>query len=40
MRSGDFDTYLSIGQVVDGRYQEVEKNDDADGWYLATNMRS
>jgi Caspase domain len=31
MTSGDFDTYLSIGQVVDGRYREVEKNDDADG---------
>jgi len=31
MSSGDFDTYLSIGQVVDGRYVEVEKNDDADG---------
>jgi hypothetical protein len=31
MTSGDFDTYLSIGQVVDGRYVEVEKNDDADG---------
>jgi hypothetical protein len=31
MSSGDFDTYLSIGQVVDGRYQELEKNDDADG---------
>jgi hypothetical protein len=31
MTSGDFDTYLSIGQVTDGRYSEVEKNDDADG---------
>ena len=31
MTSSSFDTYLSIGQVVDGRYQEVEKNDDADG---------
>lgn len=31
MSSADFDTYLSIGQVVDGRYVEVEKNDDADG---------
>jgi uncharacterized caspase-like protein len=31
MTSGDFDTYLSIGQVVDGRWNEVEKNDDADG---------
>jgi uncharacterized caspase-like protein len=31
MTSGDFDTYLSIGQVVDGRYAEVEKNDDGDG---------
>jgi uncharacterized caspase-like protein len=31
LSSGDFDTYLSIGQVVDGRYVEVDKNDDADG---------
>jgi len=31
MTSGDFDTYLSIGQVTDGRYAEVEKNDDGDG---------
>lgn len=31
MTSSAFDTYLSIGQVVDGRYHEVEKNDDADG---------
>jgi uncharacterized caspase-like protein len=31
MSSADFDTYLSVGQIVDGRYVEVEKNDDADG---------
>jgi uncharacterized caspase-like protein len=31
MTSGAFDTYLSIGQVVDGRYREVANNDDADG---------
>jgi uncharacterized caspase-like protein len=31
MSSGAFDTYLSIGQVVDGRYREVANNDDADG---------
>lgn len=31
MSSGAFDTYLSIGQVVDGRYREVASNDDADG---------
>lgn len=31
LSSGDFDTYLSVGQVVDGRYREVASNDDADG---------
>ncbi|WP_420127617.1 caspase family protein [Longimicrobium sp.] len=31
MTSGAFDTYLSIGQVVDGRYREVANNDDGDG---------
>lgn len=31
LTSSAFDTYLSIGQVVDGRYQELDKNDDADG---------
>lgn len=31
MTSSAFDTYLSIGQVVDGRYQELDKNDDGDG---------
>ncbi|HEX2079471.1 MAG TPA: caspase family protein [Longimicrobium sp.] len=31
MSSSAFDTYLSIGQVVDGRYREVANNDDADG---------
>lgn len=30
LSSSAFDTYLSVGQVVDGRYQEVEKNDDID----------
>jgi hypothetical protein len=31
MSSSAFDTYLSIGQVVDGRYREVGNNDDGDG---------
>lgn len=31
MSSSAFDTYLSVGQVVDGRYREVASNDDADG---------
>jgi uncharacterized caspase-like protein len=31
MTSSAFDTYLSIGQVVDGRYREVANNDDGDG---------
>ncbi|HEU4883387.1 MAG TPA: caspase family protein [Longimicrobium sp.] len=31
LTSGAFDTYLSIGQVVDGRFREVANNDDADG---------
>lgn len=31
MTSSAFDTYLSIGQVVDGRYREVGSNDDAEG---------
>lgn len=31
MTSGAFDTYLSIGRVVDGAYREVGNNDDADG---------
>jgi hypothetical protein len=31
MTSSAFDTYLSVGQVVDGRYREVASNDDADG---------
>jgi hypothetical protein len=31
MTSSAFDTYLSIGQVTDGRYQEVANNDDGDG---------
>ena len=31
MSSGAFDTYLAIGQVVDGRFRELANNDDADG---------
>jgi|GEM_PF-5028859 len=31
LSSSAFDTYLSIGQVVDGRYREVASNDDANG---------
>ncbi|HVH13612.1 MAG TPA: caspase domain-containing protein [Longimicrobium sp.] len=31
MTSSAFDTYLSIGEIVDGRYNELERNDDADG---------
>lgn len=31
MSSSAFDTYLSIGRVMDGRYREVGNNDDADG---------
>jgi hypothetical protein len=31
LTSSAFDTYLSVGQVVDGRYREVASNDDADG---------
>lgn len=31
MTSGAFDTYLSIGRVVDGTYREVGNNDDGDG---------
>lgn len=34
LTSSAFDTYLSVGQVVDGRYREVASNDDANG---ATN---
>ena len=31
MTASAFDTYLSVGQVVDGRYREIASNDDADG---------
>ena len=31
LTSSAFDTYLSIGQVVDGRYREVASNDDSNG---------
>jgi hypothetical protein len=31
LTSSAFDTYLSVGQVVDGRYREVASNDDTDG---------
>jgi uncharacterized caspase-like protein len=31
LTSAAFDTYLSVGQVVDGRYREVASNDDTDG---------
>ena len=30
-RSFEFDTYLSVGRLEDGRYVELESNDDADG---------
>ncbi len=31
LTSSAFDTYLSIGQVVDGRYREIASNDDSNG---------
>lgn len=31
MASGDFDAYLIIGRMVDGEFEELETNDDAEG---------
>jgi hypothetical protein len=31
LTSSAFDTYLSVGQVVDGRYREIASNDDSNG---------
>jgi hypothetical protein len=31
LTSSAFDTYLSVGQVADGRYRELGSNDDTDG---------
>ncbi|HEU0302029.1 MAG TPA: S1C family serine protease [Longimicrobium sp.] len=32
MTSSDFDTYLSVGRMVDGRYIEIGANDDVGGF--------
>jgi hypothetical protein len=31
MSAGEFDTYLIIGRMVDGQFEQLETNDDADG---------
>lgn len=31
MESGEFDTVLSVGPMVDGRWEEIAANDDAEG---------